>query len=102
MWRHARIAVAGIVGAYVLVLAALFVLMRRPPMQFALTIAKVPGPFFSLVPFRQVWILARAGQLRVGDPAPDFCLETLDRKGQMRLSSFRGEKPVVLVFGSYT
>jgi len=102
MWRYARIAVAGLGGIYVLVLVALFALMRQPPMRFALTIAKVPGPLFSLVPFRQLWMSARAGQLRVGDPAPDFLLETLDRKEWVRLSSFRGEKPVVLVFGSYT
>jgi hypothetical protein len=34
--------------------------------------------------------------------APDFHLPTLDRKGAVRLSSFRTLRPVVLVFGSYT
>lgn len=38
----------------------------------------------------------------VGQEAPDFTLGTLDGKGTITLSDFRGKKPVVLVFGSYT
>jgi len=34
--------------------------------------------------------------------APDFRLPTLDRKETVQLSSYRGSRPVVLVFGSYT
>jgi peroxiredoxin len=45
---------------------------------------------------------ARSGSLKPGDPAPDFALPTLDKSGVVRLASFRGQKPVVLVFGSYT
>ena len=41
-------------------------------------------------------------KLKVGDTAPDFTLPLLDHSGQVTLSSFRGTKPVVLVFGSYT
>jgi hypothetical protein len=41
-------------------------------------------------------------RLRVGDAAPDFTLPKLDGEGKVTLSSFRGKKPVVLVFGSYT
>jgi hypothetical protein len=39
---------------------------------------------------------------RVGDPAPGF--ELLDVEGQhsVRLSDFQGQKPVALVFGSFT
>ncbi len=48
----------------------------------------------------------RKTTLKVGDRAPDFELDELDErggvKGRTRLSSFRGEKPVVLVFSSYT
>ncbi|NOZ24137.1 MAG: redoxin domain-containing protein [Planctomycetes bacterium] len=40
--------------------------------------------------------------LKVGDPAPDFNLKRLHDKGKVRLSSFRGKRPVVLIFGSYT
>lgn len=40
--------------------------------------------------------------LEVGDAAPDFTLPREDGKGDITLSSFKGEKPVVLVFGSIT
>jgi hypothetical protein len=38
----------------------------------------------------------------VGQMAPDFTLRTLDGDRTVKLSDFRGKKPVVLVFGSYT
>jgi hypothetical protein len=44
----------------------------------------------------------RQGTLRVGDPAPDFALQTLDETAEVTLSSYRGECPVALIFGSYT
>jgi hypothetical protein len=34
--------------------------------------------------------------------APDFTLETHDGKSKVRLSEYRGKKPVVLIFGSFT
>lgn len=40
---------------------------------------------------------------KVGDPAPDFELPMLGMKGATwKLSSLRGDRPVALVFGSYT
>lgn len=41
-------------------------------------------------------------KLGVGDDALDFELPVLDGQGTVRLSSFRGIRPVALVFGSYT
>ena len=38
----------------------------------------------------------------VGDEAPDFDLPLLDGSGRVRLSTFRGDRPVALIFGSYT
>ncbi len=38
----------------------------------------------------------------VGDDSPDFELEKHDGTGTLRLSSFRGDRPVVLIFGSLT
>ncbi|MFQ5414078.1 MAG: hypothetical protein ACE5E6_06430 [Phycisphaerae bacterium] len=38
----------------------------------------------------------------VGAIAPDFNLKLLDTDKHVALSSFQGEQPVVLVFGSYT
>jgi len=43
-----------------------------------------------------------AGAPKKGDWAPDFELKELDGTTTCRLSDFRGEKPVVLVFGSHT
>lgn len=37
-----------------------------------------------------------------GSEAPDFELSTPDQQKSVRLSDFRGKKPVVLVFGSFT
>ena len=41
-------------------------------------------------------------KLKVGDEAPGFALKTADGKKQVKLAEFRGKRPVVLVFGSYT
>ena len=40
--------------------------------------------------------------LKVGDPAPEFELKTYDGTRTVALSEYRGRKPVVLVFGSFT
>jgi len=39
---------------------------------------------------------------KVGEPRPDFELERHDGGGYVRLSSYQGDRPVVLVFGSLT
>ena len=39
---------------------------------------------------------------RLGDEAPDFELLDVDGENPVRLSEFRGNKPVALVFGSFT
>jgi hypothetical protein len=39
---------------------------------------------------------------RLGEMAPDFRLQTQDGKRTIRLSDYRGKKPVVLIFGSFT
>ncbi|MBA2227527.1 hypothetical protein H0921_15310 [thermophilic bacterium 2918] len=41
-------------------------------------------------------------RLKVGDLAPDFVLSDPTGKREVRLSSFRGQRPVVLIFGSLT
>ena len=38
----------------------------------------------------------------VGDAAPDFELPVLGVSERVRLADFRGQKPVALIFGSYT
>jgi hypothetical protein len=78
--------------------------MRQSPESFARVMAKIPGPVpFLLLPFETLWMRARAGTLQVGSPAPDFLLTKLDKTAQVRLSSLTAQnRPVVLVFGSYT
>jgi hypothetical protein len=39
---------------------------------------------------------------KAGDLAPDFELRDVKGGNPFRLSDFRGEKPVALIFGSYT
>jgi peroxiredoxin len=63
---------------------------------------RVPMPMMLVLPFETLWNRARNGRLQVGDAAPDFRLPTLDHKSAVQLASFRGDRPVVLVFGSYT
>lgn len=77
--------------------------MHKPPEEFARVMAKLPGPVpFLLFPFQSMWLRARAGNLQVGDPAPDFSLLTTDRSERLQLSALNKGKPAVLVFGSYT
>jgi len=37
-----------------------------------------------------------------GDVPPDFNLKLMGSEDRVRLSSFKGQKPVALIFGSYT
>jgi hypothetical protein len=92
---------AAVVSLYLLLLAGLFAVMHQPS-TFGRVMKHVPEPAFLLIPFRRMWMVARAGHLKVGDPAPDFTLPTSDNKGSVQLSSFQRQEPVVLIFGSYT
>lgn len=45
----------------------------------------------------------REGNLKPGDQAPNFKLKSLDGKREVDLASLlRHQKPIVLIFGSYT
>lgn len=99
--RVATIVVA-LLATYGLLTAALFAVMLQSPDRFAATMKHVPWPAFVALPFKPLWNIARKGHVNVGDMAPDFSLESPDHKSSFQLSSLRGEKPVVLVFGSYT
>ena len=43
-----------------------------------------------------------APELRPGEPAFRFDLPLLDGGGRMRLADLAGDRPVALIFGSYT
>lgn len=87
---------------YAALVAGLYAVMCQSPETFGRVLKHVPMYAFLVFPFKPLWLHARAGHLRVGDVAPDFTLETHDKSARVQLSSFRGDRPVVLVFGSYT
>jgi hypothetical protein len=93
----------GVLAAvYAAASAGFYFAMRQPPERFGAIMAKVPMPAMMVLPFKPLWMAARAGRLAVGDPAPDFSLPTLDHSRTVTLSEEWREKPVVLIFGSYT
>jgi hypothetical protein len=93
----------GLLLTYLGFIGFLWSTMHRPPEQFGRTMAHMPSPVvFLLAPFETLWTEARAGTLEVGDAAPDFELDKLDKSGRIRLSSLNSRQPVVLIFGSYT
>jgi hypothetical protein len=96
------IGLAAVAALYLLALVGLYTAMRQPPERFGAIMAHVPMPAMMVLPFRQLWMSARGGHLSIGDPAPDFELLTADHSRSVRLSSEYRERPVVLVFGSYT
>jgi hypothetical protein len=87
---------------YSVLLGGFYIVMCQKPDVFSWVMARTPGLVFMVFPFKPMWLSARAGHLKVGDEAPNFSLETVDKKSRVQLSDFRGTKPVVLVFGSYT
>jgi hypothetical protein len=76
--------------------------MHQPPEGFGHVMARMPMPAYFIFPFETMWTDARKGTLNAGDQAPDFTVKTLDTKVPVKLASLWVDKPVVLVFGSYT
>jgi hypothetical protein len=76
--------------------------MRQPPDVFGHVMAGLPMPAMFLLPFETMWTPARKGTLTPGDSAPDFTVLKLEGQTPVRLASLWAERPVVLVFGSYT
>ena len=96
------IVLATIGGLYGLLTAGLYCAMSQPPERFGAIAAHIPMPAYMVLPFRPLWMSARAGSLAAGSIAPDFELPTVDHSATVKLSAVYREKPVVLVFGSYT
>jgi hypothetical protein len=100
--RWLLLSVALLLLVYLSLCAGLYWVMRQTPDFFGRVMMRIPEPIMAVLPFETLWMRARAGRLQPGDLAPDFNLPTLDHKDMVRLSSFHGARPVVLVFGSYT
>lgn len=99
IWKAALIC---LFAAWIAFLITVNWAMHQSPEKFGHFMSKLPMPAYFVIPFETLWSRARSGALGVGDEAPDFNLANHDKSGFVRLSQFRGQKPVVLVFGSYT
>jgi hypothetical protein len=101
--KRVGIAAIVLVVAYLAFGSYIWWAMNQPPETFGRVMAKMPGPVpFLLFPFETFWMRARAGNLQIGDAAPDFSLLKLDKTERVQLSALNKQQPVVLVFGSYT
>jgi hypothetical protein len=96
-------AVLALTLAYGVLLGSVLAAMRQPPERFGQFMRFMPAPVvWQGLPATRMWLWARKGSLGQGDLAPDFTLPAVGRSGTVTLSSHRGKRPVVLVFGSYT
>jgi hypothetical protein len=93
---------AGVATVYLVCTAALYFAMNRPPEKFGAIMARAPMIAMIVLPFEPLWMHARRGSLDVGDDAPEISLPRVDGGGVATLSSEWRERPVALVFGSYT
>jgi hypothetical protein len=76
--------------------------MHQPPEVFGRVMARMPMPAYFVLPFETLWTRARHGHLEVGDTAPALHVKRLNETTPVDLGSLWAERPVVLVFGSYT
>ena len=104
--RRLKVLTVWILGAvallYVASAAVIFAVMHQSNTVAGKGLSMVPGPAFMVLPMETMWVTARRGKLAVGQEAPDFDLAMRDGSSRVRLSSLRGGRPVVLIFGSYT
>jgi hypothetical protein len=96
------IALGAVAILYIAAVAGLYAAMKQPPERFGAIMSKVPTAAMLVLPFPALWMSARAGHLSIGDAAPDFELPALDSSRTVTLSQEWRERPVVLIFGSYT
>jgi hypothetical protein len=101
-WRTTWRVLCGLVLLYGIASAGLYVAMKQPPEAFGAIMAKVPMVSMIILPFEPLWMSARKGTLEAGDTAPDFALPSLDGSHVVSLAAEMRERPVVLIFGSYT
>ena len=67
-----------VLSVYLVLLGGLFVAMLQPPAVFGRIMSKLPAVSYFLFPFEPMWLIARRGELKVGELAPDFALKTAD------------------------
>jgi hypothetical protein len=96
--------VTAIAVVYILLFSTVAIAMLQPPERFGAFMKHMPPAIvWGTLPAPRMWLWARKGRLGEGDMAPDFTLRTAqDRTKRVTLASYRDQRPVVLVFGSYT
>lgn len=95
--------VVGLIVVYIVLATVVLSAMLAPPERFGQFMKRMPAAVvWGALPAQRMWLWARRGALSVGDPAPDFTLRRQGQSGRVTLSSYRAQRPVVLVFGSYT
>ena len=101
--KYLRRGIVGLIVLYALWFAVVLGAMSQSPVAFGRFMKYAPAPLvWGVLPAKQMWLAARAGDLKVGDPAPDFTLPLRDGSRRVALSASRGVRPVALIFGSYT
>jgi hypothetical protein len=102
-WRRWVVPVAAVcLAGWVCLVAYVGWAMRQPPEVFGRVMSHMPMPAYFVLPFETLWNRARGGQLAVGDMAPALQVKRLNETTPVDLGSLWTERPVVLVFGSYT
>jgi len=102
LWKVSGILLAAGLFLYGGLTAALYWTMRQPLDRFGAVMRHVPGVAMAILPFEPIWMKVRAGALQPGSLAPDFDLPTVDHSRRVRISEEYRDRPVVLIFGSYT
>ena len=101
--RWSLLTVLTLTICYVAFFGVVLSAMLAPPERFGQFMKRMPAPLvWGALPAPRMWRWARAGHLAEGDPAPDFTLRRQGHSERVTLSSYHGQRPVVLVFGSYT
>jgi hypothetical protein len=93
---------AALAAAWLCFVAYINWAMHQSPEVFGHVMARLPMPAYFVIPFETLWSRARKGHVEIGDNAPSLTVKKLDDKTPVDLGSLWSEKPVVLVFGSYT
>ena len=97
--------ILGLAASYAVLFGVVLTAMLQPPARFGQFMRHMPAAVvWGTLPAPRMWLWARRGDLVPGAAAPDFTLAKHgdSRRDRVTLSSHRGQRPVVLVFGSYT
>jgi hypothetical protein len=67
---------------YPLLFVGFYIAMCQSPVDFSGIMSRTSNVAFLIFPLKRMWLSAKEGSLKAGDAAPDFSLETYDRKSK--------------------